>query len=162
MGLQNLPGHEIEWFVTRWGIYCDLVNTEQRGQPFTSPDGEASVGDLVKEITEDLSNLVRKEVELARNEISEVVRTKMLGGALFAIAGVIGVLILPFALLTLIEVFALFLPRWGATLAVTVVMIVLGVVVFFVARKQFKSKMLPTQTIQTIKDDIRWAKDLKK
>lgn len=124
--------------------------------------GDASIGHLVKEITEDLSSLVRKEVELARNEISEILKTKARGAALLVIAAMIAVLILPFALISLIEVLAIWMPRWGASLTVTGLMVLLGLIAILIARSQLRSKTMPEETIASLKEDVEWAKNLRK
>ena len=47
-----------------------------------------SAGQLMKEVTEDLSTLIRKEIELAKQEVGESISTKVKGAAIFAIVGV--------------------------------------------------------------------------
>lgn len=121
-----------------------------------------SLGGLIKEITFDMSNLVRKEVELAKQEVTELVRTKLLAVGLFVIGGVLGLLIAPFMLLTLIEVIAIWLPRWAATLIVTGLMVAVALLVVLVAKSKFDARMKPEKTIQSLKEDVAWAKRLKR
>ena len=121
-----------------------------------------SLGNLIKEITLDLSNLVRKEVQLAKQEVSELVRTKLLAAGLFIIAGVLGLLIVPFLLLTLIDVLDIWLPKWAASLTVTGLMVAVAAVVVMVAKRKFDSHMKPEKTIQSLKEDVEWAKRLKR
>lgn len=128
--------------------------------PFSETD--LQIGALVKEITEDVSTLVRKEVELARIELLEVVRSKLLAAGLAAAALALGVLVLPFALLTLIEVLDIWLARWLAALSVTVLMIAAGAVAILFAKRRFKGKLAPKRTIESIKEDVRWLKNLKR
>lgn len=136
--------------------------TEQPPPKRPPTSNNSSVGHIVKEIAEDLSSLFQKEIELAKGELAEIARSKGLGAALMLTALVIGILILPFALLSLIEVLTIWLPRWGSTLIVTGLMMILGVAAFLVARTQFRKKLLPKETLATLKEDIQWAKNLKK
>ena len=51
--------------------------------------GEKSAGTLMKEVTEDLSTLIRKEIELAMQELGESVSAKVKGLAITGIAAVL-------------------------------------------------------------------------
>lgn len=116
-------------------------------------------GELIKEITADLSTLVRKEVELAKSEVGQVVKDKAMAAGLFALGGVLAIMIIPFALLTIVEVLAIWLPRWGASLIVTGLMMILAFVVFLFGKKKLRSKFKPEATIRTLKEDVQWAKN---
>ncbi len=77
------------------------------------PDAEKTIGELVFEVSERTSNLVREEIELAKTEISEKVSTLARGGAVGIAAGVFAFL----ALILLMHSFALGLASllgWGA------------------------------------------------
>ena len=113
------------------------------------------------DIAADLSSLVRKEIELARSEITELVRSKLLAVGSVAAAAVLGVLIAPFLLLTLTELLAIWLPRWAAAGIVTVIMMAGAVGAILFARSKFRSKFKPERTIRSVKEDIEWVKHLK-
>lgn len=55
---------------------------------------DASVGQLVAAVREDMSGLVRDEIDLAKAEIRRDVKSAALGAAVIAVAGVLGVLAL--------------------------------------------------------------------
>ncbi|MBW3588286.1 MAG: phage holin family protein [Actinobacteria bacterium] len=124
-------------------------------------DSNHKVGALIKDITTDVSTLVRKEIELAKAEVSQIVREKLVAVGLFVVGGVVAVLILPFALLTLMEVLAIWLQRWAAALIVTLMMIAGGGLLFVIGAKKIKGKTLPEETIESIKEDLAWAKNRK-
>ena len=124
-------------------------------------DSNHNVGALIKDITTDVSTLVRKEIELAKAEVSQIVKEKLVAVGLFVIGGVVAVLILPFALLTLMEVLAIWLQRWAAALIVTLMMIAGGGLLFVIGAKKIKGKTLPEETIESIKEDVAWAKNRK-
>ncbi len=120
------------------------------------------VGALVKEISTDISTLVRKEIELAKAEVSQIMREKLVAAGLFVIGGVVAILIFPFALITIMEVLAIWLQRWAAALIVTLLMIIGGGLIFWAGAKKLKGKSMPEDTIESIKEDVEWAKNLKK
>ncbi len=101
-------------------------------------DSVRTAGDLASGITQDLSKLVRLEIELAKQEIAEIARTKAVGAGLVALGALLGLFLVPFVLLTLFEVFAVWMPRWTSALLVTVLMAVTCAVVFLLAKKRLE------------------------
>lgn len=77
------------------------------------PDADKTIGELVFEVSERTSVLIREEIELAKTEVSEKVSTLARGGAVGVAAGVFAFL----ALILLMHAFALGLNSlfgWGA------------------------------------------------
>lgn len=127
-------------------------------------DGRGA-GELVKEIAADVSSLLRKEVELARLEISEILKDAFRAIGLSGLAIALVVLLLPLVVLSIIEVLAIWLPRWSATLIVSGSVGALAGVAFLQARRMFRKragKFVPEATVRSIKEDVEWAKTLKK
>lgn len=120
---------------------------------------DTSLGDLFARLTADLSKLVRDEVELAKVEINETVSNARTAGVSFGAAGVLG--LMAFVLLSfaaawgLAEVVATgvaFLIVGGAYGLVALALVALG-------RQRLKAvKPVPEQTVETIKEDVAWAK----
>lgn len=121
-----------------------------------------SLGAAVKDLTDNISTLIRKEVELAREETMGIVRQKLAGLGFGAIALTVTLLLLPFLLLTLIEVLAIWMPRWAASLTTSGVLVLVGVIAVLLARRYLKGAFLPQDSIESIKEDARWAKHLKR
>lgn len=142
--------------------FGDDRTAEEVAPPPAGFAGDRSLAYLTREVAESLSRLVRKEVELAREETMEIVRAKVIALAFSAVTLAVVLFIVPFALLTVVEVLAIWLPRWAASLVVTLLMVAVGIVAALAARRFFKSKMLPEQSIESIKEDVRWARNLKK
>jgi cbb3-type cytochrome oxidase subunit 3 len=121
---------------------------------------DESLGDVARDLTRDVSLLVRQEVQLAKAEMAEKGRTAapgvgMIGGA--TLAGLLaGGALTAAAILGL----AIFLPEWLAALLVGAVL----AVVAYVLVKQGKERVaeagapVPEQTIETVKEDVEWAK----
>lgn len=124
-----------------------------------------SAGDLLASITQDLSRLVRLEIELAKQEIVELARPKLLAVGLGALGVVMALLIVPFLFLTIFEVFALFMPRWVAALVMTLLLGVGAGGVFFFAKSKLEGEFVPEKTVKsvkitmnTLKESLKWAK----
>jgi F0F1-type ATP synthase assembly protein I len=120
---------------------------------------DKSLGELFSELTSDLSNLFRKEVELAKVETKEEVARAgkaggMLGGGAFAAW---------FALLFVSFALAWLLDEWMHTaLAFLIVGLLYGVVAAVLAL-QGKARLqsvnpVPQQTVETLKEDVQWAR----
>jgi hypothetical protein len=121
---------------------------------------ETSIGDLIGNISNDLSTLFRQEVELAKAEVKQEATKAgkaagMLGGAGFA--GYLAVVLLSFAL-----VFGLsnvMDPGWAA-LIVAVIWAAIGGVLYSTGRKRLKTvDPVPHRTVDTIKEDAQWLKN---
>ena len=133
--------------------------------PQSHPDradhvAETSIGELIGNISDDLSQLFRQEVELAKAEMKQEAgkagkAAGMLGGAGFA--GYLAVVLLSFAL-----VFALsnvMDPGWAA-LIVAVIWAIIGAVLYANGRKKLKNvDPVPRRTVDTIKEDAQWLKN---
>lgn len=121
-----------------------------------------SLGDLIVEITQDLSRLIRKEIELAKQETAELLRPKLIAGALLAVGVVLGMLLLPFILFTIYLILAIWLPQWVAAAIVTLATAAACGATFLVAKSKLAGKLTPERTIRSLKEDVEWAKNLKK
>ncbi|MET9631928.1 phage holin family protein [Lentzea sp. NPDC006480] len=118
-----------------------------------------SLGDLVSELTGDLSKLMRQELELAKAEIrQEAVKAGKATGMLAA-AGFAGYLTT--VLLSLALVFALgaVLPLGWAALIVAALWGIAGAVLYTSGRARLRTvNPKPERTVETLKEDAEWAK----
>lgn len=121
---------------------------------------DKSAGQLMKEVTEDLSTLFRKEIELAKQEIGQSVAEKVKGAVIIAIAATLGFFGLIFALLAIRDGFDTFLWKWLADLATAVLLVVLGAVGALLAKKKLTKPITAEKTKQTIKEDVQMMKSL--
>jgi hypothetical protein len=122
--------------------------------------GARSAGQLIKEVTEDLSTLVRKEIELAKQELGASVGAKAKGAAIIAIAAVLGFFALIFLLLALRDGLDVVMWRWVADLVTAVILLLIGAGAALVARKKLATPIQAELTKQTIKEDVQFAKTL--
>jgi uncharacterized membrane protein YqjE len=122
---------------------------------------QQSTADLVKELSQQMSSLVRQEAELAKAEVSEKGRKAGIGAGLLGGAGVAGLLALGSLTACLIAALAAAIPVWAAALAVTVLWLAVAGVLALRGREKVRQVGSPTpeQTVETVKEDIEWLKD---
>lgn len=142
-----------------------MADTETRGVYGETKDihhanGQKSAGQLMKEVTQDLSTLMRKEIELAKQELGASISAKVKGAVLVAIAGVMAFFALIFALLAVRDGIATFWPSWAADLATMGGLLLIGLIGVLVAKKKLSTPVSAEMTKQTIKEDVQWAKTL--
>jgi uncharacterized membrane protein YqjE len=127
--------------------------------PSDSRTDNRSLGEIVGDITTDLGDLMRQELDLAKAELKTEAAKAGKGAGMLGGAAVAGHLVLVF--LSLTAVFALdeALPLWAAALIVTVVWGVVAAVLAASGRSALKKSnpQLP-KTQQTLKEDAQWAK----
>jgi len=98
-----------------------------------------SLGTMISGVTEDLSTLIRGEIELAKTEVRESVQVAGRGGAMLVGAAVTAFLALIFLLLTLAWVLVqLGLPTWAGFGIVTLLLIIVAAILGLVGKKQLE------------------------
>jgi uncharacterized membrane protein YqjE len=129
-------------------------------QPSRRPDVEdRSLGDLVSELTSDLSTLMRQELELAKAEMRREGKKAGAAAGMLGGAGVAGHLVLLFASLAVMWALGEVMHLGWAALIVTVVWVVVAAVLFTTGRKRMREvNPKPEQTTATLKEDLEWAK----
>ena len=127
------------------------------------PDvADRSLGDIVGEIAEDLSRLVRQEIDLAKTEAKQEVTKLGKGAGMLGGAGIAAHLLLLFGSVALMLVLGRAMPLDLAALIVAVVWAIVAAVLAARGRRQLQSfdPKLETTT-QTLKEDVQWAKTLR-
>jgi len=121
---------------------------------------DRSLGELLSAMTQDLSTLMRQEVELAREELKEEGRKAGKAGGAFAGAAVVGLLAGVALVMTLGFALDSFLPTWLAFLIVTVLLGAVAAVLAQRGRTEVKQlNPAPEQTIETLKEDAQWLSE---
>ena len=121
---------------------------------------DASMAELVQQLSEQSSRLARQEVELARAELAIKGKRAGIGAGMFGGAGVFGVYALGALIAAGILALATAVAAWLAALIVTAV---LGAIAGFLAL-QGKTKIqqatppVPEQATESVKEDVQWAK----
>jgi Putative Actinobacterial Holin-X, holin superfamily III len=116
----------------------------------------ASTADLVKLAGEQVSQLVREELALARAEMTAKAKRAGTGAGLFGAAGVLALYGLGVLLATLVIVLDLVLPLWLAALIVTVLLLVAAGVMALVGRGQVREATppVPEQAVDSVRADL--------
>jgi hypothetical protein len=125
------------------------------GQTQTSrPDVSGqSVGELIGEVTTDLTTLMRKELELAKAEIKQEVTTAGKAAGMLGAAGFAGYMVALFLSITLWWALANVMDQAWAALIVAVLWGVIAAVLTVVGRNKLRSvNPTPERTVQTLKE----------
>jgi uncharacterized membrane protein YqjE len=134
---------------------------EQPNRQWVMQEGdERSLGDLLSELTRDLSTLMRKEIELARVETTEKISNAtqsivwMIAGGLIAYTGVIALVI------AVIVALAGLVPLWLSALIVGVLLVVVGTIAINSGRSALRHlSVVPEKTLESIKEDAELVKE---
>jgi uncharacterized membrane protein YqjE len=120
-----------------------------------------SVGELVRELSAQMSELARKEVDLAKAELTEKGKQAGLGAGMFGGAGVAALLALGALTACLTLVLTTFLAPWLAALIVTLAWGATAGALALAGREHVReaTPVALEQTIETVKEDIEWAKN---
>jgi MFS family permease len=120
----------------------------------------SSTGELLKQLSEKSSELVRQELELAKAELTEKGKQAGKGAGILGAAGVVGLLAAGALTAFLILLLSEAMDGWVAALIVTVVYGAAAAVLGLMGRDRMKEGMppAPEQTVESVKEDVQWAK----
>ncbi len=118
------------------------------------------VGELLKQLSEQTSTLVRQEMELAKAELTQKGKRAGLGAGMFGGAGLFAVY--AFGALTACAILALAtaVDGWLAALIVAAVYGAIAGVLALTGKKQVSQAVppAPEQATESVKEDVQWAK----
>jgi uncharacterized membrane protein YqjE len=122
---------------------------------------DASTGELIGTLTEQVSTLVRDEVRLAQAEVTRKAKRLGVGAGLFGGAGVVALLGLNALITCVILALGNVLPGWLAAIIVALVLFLIAGVLALIGKKgvQKAAPPLPTATIASVQADIATVKD---
>ena len=132
-------------------------------EPTDPQPGETrSLGQIVGDITSDMSTLVRQEIDLAKSEMKQEVSKLGKGAGMLGAAGLAGYLTLFFLSFALTYLLDNWMPLELGALIVALLWGIAAAVLGLRGRKEIKqaNPQLPV-TQQTIKEDVQWAKTQK-
>jgi uncharacterized membrane protein YqjE len=118
------------------------------------------VGELLKELSNQTTTLVRQELELAKAEMTEKGKKAGLGAGMFGGAGLFGLLALGALTACVIAALATGVDLWLAALIVAVVYAAIAGSLALTGRKKTREATppAPEQAIESTKEDVQWAK----
>ena len=121
---------------------------------------DQGMGELFKHLSDDLSTLVRQELKLAQAEMTDKGKKAGIGAGMLGGAGLVGVLALTALTAFFIALLATAVAVWLAALIVTVVYGAAAGVLALIGKKRVSEATppVPEQTVETVKEDVQWAK----
>lgn len=121
---------------------------------------EASVGELVSRLTEDMRALARQEVELGKAELAQKGRQAGVGAGLIGGGATFGFLALAAIVAAVIGLLDTAMRFWVAALIVGIVLAIVAAVLALTGknRVQEASPPVPEQTVDSVKEDVKWLK----
>jgi uncharacterized membrane protein YqjE len=119
-----------------------------------------STGELVKQLSEQTTTLVRKEIDLAKAELSQKGKVAGEGAGMFGGAAVVGLLAAGTLTVVILALLDKAMDLWVAALIVTVIYGAIAAVLAMRGKDRLKKGMppAPEQTVETVKEDVQWAK----
>jgi len=118
-----------------------------------------SIAEIFRKVIRDIQDLLRAEVRLARAEVSENVDRAKSAGGLMGGAAAAGLFAGMSLVATCIAALATAMPVWAAALIMTVVLGGAGAFLYVRGKAKLRNfHAVPEQTVETVKEDVEWAK----
>jgi hypothetical protein len=151
------------WKTPRSGAYRSpraAADIREAAMPALRED--RSIGELFGQLTQDMTLLVRQELQLARSEMSEKI-SRVTSNLISVLAGgfvaYIGALALVAALILGLHELAEISP-WVSALIVGALFAIAGYAMLNRGLKELKRvDLAPRRTVESLKDDVQWAKE---
>jgi uncharacterized membrane protein YqjE len=128
--------------------------------PNTDELRERPIGELLKQLANETTMLVRQELDLAKAEMREKAGKAGPGFGMWGAAG--GMALLALGSLTAFLILALdgAMPNWLAALVVALVYAAIAGLLYLRGKRKVDEagSPVPEQTIETLKEDVQWAK----
>jgi Putative Actinobacterial Holin-X, holin superfamily III len=135
------------------------------GEKYRRGDGETELGerpaaDLAKQLSEQTTALVRKEIELAKAELGIKGKKAGMGAGMFGAAGLVGLYALGALTACLIAALSLAMATWLAALIVTIVYGAIAGALALTGRSKVQESTppVPEQAVDSVKEDVEWTK----
>jgi MFS family permease len=134
-----------------------MSSTTERGAGAPS---EASLAELIKQLSEQSSRLARKEVELAKAELAYKGKRAGIGAGMFGGAGVFGFYGLGALIAAAILVLATAITAWLAALIIAVVLAAIAGILALQGKSKVQQATppVPEEATESVKEDVQWAK----
>ena len=126
----------------------------------TERSSEASIAELIKQLSEQSSRLARQEVELAKAELAVKGKRAGIGAGMFGGAGVVGFYGLGALTAAAVLALATAVTAWLAALIVAAVLAAIAGILALQGKHEVSQATppLPEQAAESVKEDVQWAK----
>jgi MFS family permease len=124
--------------------------------------GIRSIPEILQDVFSNIQEIVRAEVRLAKAELREELNRGRAGGLLIAVGAVAAIFSALFILLACVYALGLVMPNWAAALIVAVAAGVAAAATLTLGLKRLKTIQAAPKTAASLKENVRWAKELTK
>jgi hypothetical protein len=126
----------------------------------SKPAADASVGELMTQLSSQTSRLVRDEIRLAQKEFQESAKRAGIGAGVFTGAGLLAFLGFASFVAAAVAALSLVLPVWAAALIVGAALLVAAGIAALISKREIEH-VTPAapHTVATLKEDIREVRD---
>ena len=129
----------------------------------STPTTNPKIGELMSQLSDQTSRLVRDELRLAQKEFQESARHAGVGAGLFSVAGVLALFGAAAVIAAVVAAIALALPVWAAALIVGAALLAAAGVAALIGKRQVQeASPVPQQTVANVKEDIHEVKDARR
>jgi hypothetical protein len=129
-----------------------------RAEDAPRSDGR-SIGKILQDIVNHVSDIIRSEVRLAKTEVRQDVTHYAKTSAFIAVAGVLMFYAVGFVLLSVVYALQDVMSSWSAALLVGVAVGIVAALLYLTGRKKLaQASLRPDKTIQTLEDNVTWFK----
>jgi|HubBroStandDraft_6_1064221.scaffolds.fasta_scaffold993499_1 uncharacterized membrane protein YqjE len=123
-------------------------------------DSSAESTNAIQQLASDITTLIQQEIELAKAELAEKVKSAGIGAGMLSASAVTGLLTLGCLTALMVLLLSLVIPAWAAVLAVTALW---GAVTVFLAllgkdKVAAAAPFVPERTIENFKEDMASAR----
>jgi MFS family permease len=138
-----------------------MTEPKVMAQPGRVAAADQSAGELVRDLSEQVSRLIRDELKLAEHEMTAKARRFGRGAGMFGGSGILAFYGLGCLLAAAIIALALVIPGWAAALLVGVVLFAVAGLVALMGRAQFTraTPAVPARTVASVKADVEEIKE---
>lgn len=117
---------------------------------------------VLHDIVGNIQDIVRSEVRLARTELTEEAAKARFALAVFGVGLVMACLCVFFALLAVVYALSQVMPGWAAALIVAGAVGAIAALLFGVGIAKFKAMRAAPKTVASVKENVKWVKQLGK
>jgi uncharacterized membrane protein YqjE len=137
------------------------VSVATSSEPRAEELRDRPVGELLKQLANETSTLVRQELELAKAEMHEKAAKAGPGFGMWGAAGLTLLLSLGSLTAFLILAFDGAMPNWLAALIVGLAYAAIAGFLYLRGKRRVEEagSLVPEQTVETLKEDVQWAKN---
>ena len=121
---------------------------------------ERSTGQIIRDILQDIQEMIHGEIQLAKAELGEKAQRARKAGVLAGTGAVCALFCAGCLLASCIAALSLVMPVWLSALVSAVALAAAAAAMLASAQSRWRElKPVPERTVQTVKEEVAWAKN---